>query len=145
VGQQFGPRTRPNGEKPVDWPIPSARRGRDHHAADWHRAAQWRARRGLAGGRSQRRSSRRLPAQLGDGVGQGEDGGSSPGMAGDDEGGSAAGVAAVQWRRGTPVVVGGSGGVLKHKGEEGKVRGMATWRKGFGGDTHQKGRGRRQR
>jgi hypothetical protein len=63
----------------------------------------------------------------GGGAGQGEGGGTSPRMAGDGEGGSAADMVAVQWRRGTPVVVGGSSGVLEHEGEEKKVRGMATW------------------
>jgi hypothetical protein len=52
-------------------------------------------------------------------------------MAGDGEDGSAAGVAAVQRRRGAPVVFGHSGGVLKHEGEEKKVRGMATWPEGL--------------
>jgi hypothetical protein len=52
-------------------------------------------------------------------------------MAGDGEDGSAADVAAVQRRRGAPVVVGHSGGVLKHEGEEKKVRGMATWPEGL--------------
>jgi hypothetical protein len=65
----------------------------------------------------------------GGGAEQGEGGGTSPRMAGDGEGGSATDMVAVQWQRGTPVVVGGSSGVLEHKGEEKKVRGMATWPK----------------
>jgi hypothetical protein len=33
VGWQFGPRSRPNGEKSVDRPMPRARRGHGHHRA----------------------------------------------------------------------------------------------------------------
>jgi hypothetical protein len=31
------------------------------------------------------------------------------------------------------VIIGGSGGVLEHEGEERKVRGMATWSEGLRG------------
>jgi hypothetical protein len=39
------------------------------------------------------------------------------------------------------VVVGGSGGVLEHEGEERKVRGMATWPEGLRGRRSPKGGG----
>jgi hypothetical protein len=39
------------------------------------------------------------------------------------------------------VIVGGSGGVLEHEGEERKVRSMATWPKGLRGRQNRGGWG----
>jgi hypothetical protein len=80
----------------------------------------------------------------GGGAGQGEVGGSSPGMANDGEGRSATDVSVVQRRRGASMIVGGSGGVVEHEGAERKVRGMATWPEGLRRRCSPEGGGRRR-